>query len=308
MRRISITGTFATAVLILCAISASPASALPALACYKVQPAGTGSLPAGCNGTVEVLKQNWVLAQPLTRIEPGLWCAETQKSGKTGMYTSASCATAENNGPFAKVEGVPEQLPNILPAASAGSPITSVASSGKSEFGNGLTKITSTASKGTSSGESENTGSFKTTFEGSTSLLGTCTGAGDTSGDVLVSGTFDIRDAKEGSTLIVVSLFLLNKVVLTCGSTEIGVEGCVAGKITPVSELTELETVTLAKTGSDNNIITVLNEANTAEEACQLLAKVGSAGKTELSAQETTQTLKEFKQNSAAVEILVMGL
>jgi len=65
--------------------------------------------------------------------------------------------------------------------------------------------------------------------------------------------------------------------------------------------------LTLAKTGSDNNIITVLNEENTANELCQLLAKEGTNA-TKLSAQTGTTTITGFKQSGAAVEVLVMPL
>ena len=50
-----------------------------------------------------------------------------------------------------------------------------------------------------------------------------------------------------------------------------------------------------------------LNEENTANELCQLLAKEGS-GATKLSAQTGTTEITEFKQNGAAVEVLVMPL
>jgi len=85
------------------------------------------------------------------------------------------------------------------------------------------------------------------------------------------------------------------------------VEGCVAGEVTPENTLTTLLTVNLAVSGKDNTIITVLNETNTAEEPCQLLAAVNE-GTTGLSSEETTQLIGGFKQNGKAVEVLVMPL
>jgi hypothetical protein len=197
-------------------------------------------------------------------------------------------------------------LPNVLPTTAG---ITFTSSSGKSAFGSaGLAEVTSETSKGTSAstGTEGNAGTFKTTFEKTKqALLGTCTGTGQSSGNVLVEGTYKDVNADLSGKEIVAVLFLLSPTVqFTCGSTAIAVEGCVAGQLTKASELTKTLTATLTRVSNDNEIITYLNASDVAT-ACQLLAKVG-AGSTELSAENTTQTLTKFEEGGKAIEVLLM--
>jgi len=202
-----------------------------------------------------------------------------------------------------------ESLPNILPLGEKEHPLESQSKSGKSTFGSGLEEIVSEKSKDNESGTSEKLGTFHVTFEEVKSVaLGQCQGVGDVAGIVLVLGQFHVRDAKENGNLIVVILFLLENVLFTCGAGKvpITVEGCVAGQVTPTT-LTNTLTVTLALNGKDNLIVTVLNEANTAEEACQLLASV-NGGATVLSSQKQTATLENFTKEAKAVQVLVMEL
>jgi len=204
-----------------------------------------------------------------------------------------------------------ESLPNILPCGTEALPVTSISESGESTFGSGLTSVTSTSSLGTLSSNGEGNcklGLFHTSFLNVKTSLGTlCEGLGDVDGIVLVLGKYHIRDAKEGANLITVMAFLLEKVHFLCGSLLILVEGCVAGKLSPPNELTTLLETNLEVEGKDNKIITILNEANTAEEACQLLAALNE-GNTELSSQKTKQFGSKFIQNSAEVKVLVMPL
>jgi hypothetical protein len=197
-------------------------------------------------------------------------------------------------------------LPSLLPEATSANPVTAVTESAKSEFGSpGITAITSTSSLGESSQTSLKLGAFHVKFLGvKNALLGTCTGTGDESGVVLVLGEFHFRDNSQPSPLTVV-IFLLNQVQFLCGTTLITVGGCVAGAVTPESTLTKTLEETLKTANGDNSIVKVLNEENTAEEACQLLSKAG-AGATELSAEQTTQLVSTFKQKGEAVEVLVM--
>jgi hypothetical protein len=197
-------------------------------------------------------------------------------------------------------------LPNVLPTT-AGIKFTST--SGASAFGSaGLTEVTSGSSTGTSesTGTEGNAGNFKTTFATvKNALLGTCTGVGQSSGNIVVSGTYKDVNADLNSKEIVAVLFLLSpQVEFSCGSTAIAVTGCVAGELTKASELTTLLTATLNRVSNDNEIITYLNASDVAT-ACQLLAKIG-AGATELSAQKTTQTLSKFEEGGKAIEVLLM--
>jgi hypothetical protein len=203
-------------------------------------------------------------------------------------------------------------VPNVLPAGTAAEPVTATASSGETEFGNGFIKVTSKKSTGTQSGNSTKLGAFTNKFKETKDTLGSaCKGSKDTEAEtVTVSGTFHIRDYKEGGvTLRVATIFLLNEVKFTCGSIEVTTVGCVAGALTPENAKAKSLTVTLARNGTlnDNKIVTILNESNTENETCQLLAKMG-AGALELSSQVQTSTVTEFKKNGAAVEVEVMPL
>jgi hypothetical protein len=205
-------------------------------------------------------------------------------------------------------------LPSVLPTAGPGEKeiVSATTSSGTSTFGNGLLEITSSTSTGTQTGNAAKLGSFDVLFEKTASVLGpVCTGLSDTTkGSVLVLGTFHIRDYKEGTNLRTAAIFLLLPVHFECeGVALVVVSGCVAGALTPENVLTKTLTAKLAKNGSknDNVIITVLNETNTAEEACQLLASE-NGGAFKLSNEVTTQLITGFKQNGAEVTVLVMPL
>jgi hypothetical protein len=209
-----------------------------------------------------------------------------------------------------------EKQPNILPAGTGAAPLTFNSSGGTSIFGNGLLKLTSPKSTGSGAGNEEKLGTFDILFEGVKDALGrTCTGLfnsstkeGDlTEGSVLAKGTFHIRDYKLGAELRVTQIALLREVHFSCGTLLVVVRGCVAGDLTPKEGLTKELTVTLKKEGADNTIIKVLNEANTAEENCELSSSTDEKA-FELSSEETTQTLTGFKKAGAATEVLVMPL
>lgn len=206
-----------------------------------------------------------------------------------------------------------ESTPNILPLGTVANPLEFKSSSAKSTFGSGVLSVTSEKSEGEGSGTSEKLGSFHVQFlESKSSVLGTCTGAGDAAGTILVLGEYHIRSFKEGTLLMTAVIFLLpasDTVVFSCGNpaTTIEVLGCVAGALTPESTLTKTLTATLGVTGKDNNIIKVENESLTGEENCELLANINKEGY-KLSSEKTTQTLSGFEQGSPlkAVEVLVM--
>jgi hypothetical protein len=200
-------------------------------------------------------------------------------------------------------------LPSLLPEATAALPATSVSESKESVFGSpGITAVTSASSLGETTQTTLKNGTFHTSFYTvKNALLGNCTGTGDSFGLVLVLGEFHFRDNSLTSPLTVVTFLLKPTVQFVCGTTVVTVEGCVAGGVTPTNTLTKTLEEVLATANGNNDVVTVLNEENTAQEACQLLSSVG-AGATELSAQQTTQLVSGFKQNGAAVEVLVMPL
>jgi hypothetical protein len=200
-------------------------------------------------------------------------------------------------------------LPSLLPEATAGSPVTAVSESKESVFGSpGITAVTSASSLGETSQTSLKLGTFHTSFLAfKNALLGTCTGTGDASGVVLVLGEFHFRDNSLSSPLTVVVFLLKPSVQFVCGTTAVTLTGCMAGGVTPTNTLTKALEEVLATANGDNDVVTVLNEENTAQEACQLLSKVG-AGATELAALQSTQLVSGFKHNGAAVEVLVMPL
>lgn len=204
-----------------------------------------------------------------------------------------------------------EELPEILPAASATEAVTANTTSEISELGNGLLKVKSQKSKGAYHGTSTKLGTFTTEFETVSDTLGrTCTGLANESGKVTVEGTFHIRAFTENGALLTALIQLLKEVHFSCGTLLVEMRGCMAGALTPKNQLTKALTLTFTKNGSlsDNLIITVLNEANTAGEACQLLAKFDNWG-FELAAHEQVTTLKEFRKNGGAImEVLVMRL
>jgi hypothetical protein len=205
-----------------------------------------------------------------------------------------------------------EQLPNVLPTAGTGAAkeVKANTSSKTAEFGNGLLKITSPKSSGTQTGNATKLGFYKTTFVEAKDTLGRkCTTGTETAGTIISEGTFHTRDYKKGAELATASVLLVKEQTFKCGELEIKVKGCVAGQLTPENTLTKTLTLHLEHEGSKNDekIITVLNEANTANELCELLSS--SDGKAfELSSQQQEVAITEFKQNGAAVEELVMKL
>jgi hypothetical protein len=198
-------------------------------------------------------------------------------------------------------------LPSLLPEGEATHPLEAKTESGKSVFGSpGITGVESSASTGETSGTLSTLGTFHIHFTGTKqALLGACTGTGESSGVVLSLGEYHVRWYPHLG--IVVIIFLVNPTHFSCGTTEVSVEGCVAGSITPEGKETTLLEEVLATASGNNTIITVLNNEHTGEEACQLLAKVG-AGATELSAEQTTQLVSKFEKEGKAVEVEVMPL
>jgi hypothetical protein len=203
-----------------------------------------------------------------------------------------------------------ETLPNVLPLSTAEKPGTFTYSSSAAAFGTaGLTEVTSPSSLGesTSEGTEGNAGSSHDAYFGvKNALLGNCTGTGDGVGIVLVLGRYEERDADLAGKLIVAVVFLLDQVQFECGTTMVTTAGCVAGNLTPLSELTTLLTDTFNRVGNDNEITSYLSSTGL-PEFCLFLAKIGS-GATELATQSQTTLISNFKGGGTAIEVLVMPL
>jgi hypothetical protein len=87
------------------------------------------------------------------------------------------------------------------------------------------------------------------------------------------------------------------------------VSGCLAGAITPENTLTKTFIISAEANSSrrDDAIVTVLNEENTANELCQLLAKEGT-GATKLAILIAQIELSGLEQDGSAITALVMSL
>jgi MFS family permease len=196
---------------------------------------------------------------------------------------------------------------NVLPVATKASPLSFITTSGAVKFGSGLTTVTATSSLAEASGESEKEGTSHLALFGATSALGTCTTAGDAAGVILAIPIWHWTRPYlvNGTWFAAWVLLLLTPIQFSCGSVPVVVSGCLAGALSPESILTTLLTATFAVSGSDNKIISVLNEAETGEVTCQLLASV-NGGATVLSSVEVTGTLSGFKKGGVATEVLVM--
>jgi len=188
-------------------------------------------------------------------------------------------------------------LPSLLPKAGPGGEhILASFTSKVSTFGGGLETIESEKDEGTLEGTSLKLGLVDVLFLESKDALGTkCTGLNDTVvGSILALGTYHLKDYVANNTLLTALVVLLTPVHFECGSTiSVVVSGCVAGALTPENVKTKTLTGTLAVSGKDNTIITVLNEENTATELCQLLARK-NAEATELSNEKTSETITNF--------------
>jgi hypothetical protein len=204
-------------------------------------------------------------------------------------------------------------LPNVLPEPTAASPVGFITTSGTSIYGSGVLTFSSTASAGEENMTSGKLGAFKQVLQGTTnSLSEKCTGLSDTTaGNITVVGTFHIRDAKEtvGSvvTLVVAVAFLLSPVHFSCGTTLWLLTGCIAGLLQrPAGKAKELA-ISIVKSGTDNKIIKILNEANTAEENCEMKVAINE-GSLELTAEEIIESLTKFSKGGLATELEVMPL
>jgi hypothetical protein len=229
------------------------------------------------------------------------------------ILTMALMAMFALTGLIAAAASAQPTLPSILPLSGPKNILESTSTTGASRFGNGVLSLHGTKGKGSNSANGTKLGSFKELYESVTGPLGEqCTGSGNPAGTVETTGTFHVRDYKNSAKELKTALiFLTNIVKIECkeSKTKIEVKGCVAAALTPEGQLTKSLLVGLSARGTENveTIKTVLNEANTAEELCELLSKTNE-GACEQSSQTQTTELSEFKSAGTATEVLVMPL
>jgi hypothetical protein len=224
----------------------------------------------------------------------------------------AIMATLSLTGILATTASAEVTLPSVLPVATAAEPILVPFTSLESKFAtNAIATITSSKDEGTLDFTSTKLGTFNILFLESKDPTGAkCTGSGQsTAGLIAVSGTFHLRDYDEATQLKVAAAVLVQEVKFECTDGVKGaVRGCVAGAITPENTLTTNFTISFKRNGSlfDNLIITILNEANTAKEACQLFASSNGGVSFELAYEATEELTLPAKHDPAGTEVQVL--
>ncbi len=123
-----------------------------------------------------------------------------------------------------------EEKTKVLPEPTAALPLTNTTTGGESSLVTvSGSKITCKKNSGTASMTSDNLGSFTTLFtECKGPLSTTCTGTGDPSGLIALSGTVHFWLALLGTTLVGALAFLIKEFKFTCTTTGISEEVTVA--------------------------------------------------------------------------------
>lgn len=207
-------------------------------------------------------------------------------------------------------------LPSLLPEATGANPVGFTSSSEASSFESGIGAFTSTKSKGNGTGFSLKLGALLWLLEDvSNELDEGCTGlaSGQKAGDIEVTGTFHVRDAKEtvgvSLTLVVAIIFLILPVHFSCGDTSMIETGCLAGLLLYGAPKSKEVTIDFEKVKgkNDNKIIFVLTEGNEREEACELKSSE-NGGPAVLTSVETFQKWAKFHKGAEEVSVEVMPL
>jgi hypothetical protein len=168
---------------------------------------------------------------------------------------------------------------------------------------------------GTGEVKTLNLGNFHTEFSECKAELGglkpTCTGEGDTSGKILLLGTFHFWLATLGKALVAALVFLLAQLHYTCellGQKQlIIVLGCAAALAEPTEKLTKITKDVFIETKSGvSDIRTVLPELSNKSLGCITTTSVNGGAFEEYA---TTSTIENetFKSGGVAVEVLLMN-
>jgi hypothetical protein len=212
-----------------------------------------------------------------------------------------------------------EEKTKMLPEANV--TFTGKGGEGKLQSTANTLEIKCKKGKGTGTIESANLGKYSTTFEECTSSLGgTCTGSGDTSGNITNSGTYhfwlalELKTGERRETLVGALVFLPTEKHLTCvvlGTNNLVlVKGCVAALAEPLNTLTEVTKDVFANNGTRGvQLITkVLPSGRTEEENCILLSSRDLTG--EVFAQSAlvgTAENEKFMVGAEKVTVLLMN-
>jgi hypothetical protein len=203
------------------------------------------------------------------------------------------------------------ELVSFLPTGSAASPVTFTAKSGAGKLETlGGGKIECASDKGTGEVTSSDAGHFVVEFEGckNPTLGVSCADLShtDAQGVIKVEGAFDLRMGLSGQPLGIIAFLVNPDVHFLCSIVLFTVLGCAAGEITAsqLNTLTNKVEVLLKQKAGENEILSIDNLAETAMEECTLLTKQGT-GTEETSGEETHEELTGFKQNGAAVTMLI---
>jgi hypothetical protein len=201
-----------------------------------------------------------------------------------------------------------------LPEASATSPIKSTASDATETFLEQANGNKVHCAKGAGSGEatSATLGSFTYLFtECKGPLTTSCTTTGDPTGLIGIAGTVHYWLALLGKSLVAALVFLLNTITFVCKSSTVSFTtevkpGCQAALATPLEKLVSTTEDVFKEASGHADITLVLPEEASKDIGCELESKIDTAA-FEPAAQSGTFVNTGFKQNGAAIQILLMN-
>jgi hypothetical protein len=251
---ISRMGLVLFAALALSSTAVSSASANLALGCYKAKKESGGGKTgdysaATCSEESKVasLKGEYVLAEPLELKKGELWCAKLTPTVKTGLYEDSACSKAEENGTFTEVLVPPKST--VLPEFSTETAANGT--SGKNSLDLEGTDLECESST-TALGAGHKLGTFTITFHSCKASSKACTGLGESSGSVGISGTWHLVSSLADRTQYEIwFLIVVPGAHIECESTGIGLVvllGNLLGSIEATSERTYKVDVTRAST------------------------------------------------------------
>jgi hypothetical protein len=180
----------------------------------------------------------------------------------------------------------------------------------------GGSEVKCTSSLGSGTIDTTNLGNFHTEFSGCKAELKgfkpTCTGEGDSSGKILLLGTFHYWLATLGKALVGALVFLIAQFHFTCellGQKQlIIVLGCAAALAEPTETLTTVTRDVFKETKSGiSDIRTVLPENATKAIACITTTSVNGGAFEESAQTGTAENLKFTKGAEENILILLMN-
>jgi hypothetical protein len=185
--------------------------------------------------------------------------------------------------------------PEFAPAANKFTSV--VGGAAKFEQKEGLAAVSCTKSTGKGEITAAKAGTFTELFEECTApLSGKCTGlTATTKGDITVSGTFNLRYITKKTNVGIA--FKINEVHFECEKlvTLVSVKGCAVGKVQPVNTKGKTTEAILKQSKGIQEFVSVLNEANSAQEGCKLESEF-NGGSFKQAGQENTDKITTEKE------------